>query len=34
MIHNIRFRLFIYENEDPEELILALHNIYQLQNMK
>lgn len=27
MIHNIRFRLFIYENEDPEELILALHNI-------
>ncbi|WP_413825751.1 RNA-binding protein [Methanobrevibacter sp. UBA337] len=27
MIHNIRFRLFIYENEDPEELILALLNI-------
>ena len=27
MIHNIRFRLFIYENENPDELILALHNI-------
>lgn len=27
MIHNIRFRLFIYENEDSEELILALLNI-------
>jgi RNA binding exosome subunit len=27
MIHNIRFRLFIYENENQDQLILALHNI-------
>ncbi len=27
MIHNIRFRLFIYNNENPEELITGLNNI-------
>ena len=27
MIHNIRYRLFVYENEDEEELINGLHNI-------
>ncbi len=27
MIHNIRFRLFIYQNENPEDIITALNNI-------
>ena len=27
MIHNIRFRLFIYNNENPEELLTGLNNI-------
>ena len=27
MIHNIRYRLFVYENENEEELINGLHNI-------
>jgi RNA binding exosome subunit len=27
MIHNIRFRLFVYKNENEEELIQATHNI-------
>jgi len=27
MIHNIRYRLFVYEDEDEEELIQGLHNI-------
>jgi RNA binding exosome subunit len=27
MIHNIRYRLFVYENEDEEELIGGLKNI-------
>lgn len=27
MIHNIRFRLFIYKNENPEDIITALNNI-------
>jgi RNA-binding protein len=27
MIHNIRYRLFVYEDEDEEELIQALKNL-------
>ena len=27
MIHNIRYRVFIYENEDKDEILEALLNI-------
>ena len=32
MIHNIRYRLFVYKDEDEEELIKALKNILPTAN--